>query len=71
MLILPRRDSDGKKARERFHHLLLDHVKKDRETETKSGLPAVPRNRKLAADDSGEEAETSTRYPLAAPLETI
>ena len=71
MLTLPRGDRDGEKARERFHHLLLDSLKKDRETDTKSGLVAAARKRKLAADDSGEEAETSTRRPMAVPLETI
>lgn len=37
MLNLPRGDKDGEKARERFHHLLLDSLKKDRETATKGG----------------------------------
>ena len=71
MLTLPHGDRDGEKARERFHHLLLDSLKKDRETDTKSGLAVAARKRKLAADDSGEEAETSTRRPMAVPLETI
>ena len=71
MLTLLRRDRDGERARKRFYHPLLDGLKKDRETDTKSGLAAAARKRKLAADDSGEEAETSTRHPMAAPLETI
>ena len=70
MLTLPR-DRDGEKAREQFHYLLLDSLNKDRETDMKYGLAATARKRKLAANDSGEEAETSTRRPMAAPLETI
>jgi len=31
-------DKDGDKAHERCHHLLLDSLKKDRETEVKEGL---------------------------------
>jgi len=34
-------DKDGDKARERFHYLLLDSLKKDRETEVKEGLAAA------------------------------
>ena len=71
MSTLPRRDSNGEKARERFHYMLLDSLKQDRETDTKFGLVATARKRKLAANDSGEEAETFTRCPMAAPLETI
>ena len=71
MLTLPRGDRDSEKAKERFHHVLLDRLKKDRETDAKSGLVAAARKRKFAAHDSGEEAETSTRHPMAAPLETI
>ena len=71
MLTLPRGDRDGEKARERFHHLLLDSVKQDRERDMKSGLAAAARKRKLVGDDSGEEAETSNRRRMAAPLKTI
>ena len=71
MLTLPSGERDGEKARERFHHLLLDSLKKDQETDTKSGLVATAQKRKLAADDSGKEVETSIRRPMAAPLETI
>jgi len=34
-------DKDGNKAHKRFHHLLLDSLKKDRETEAKEGLAAT------------------------------
>ena len=40
MLSLPQGDKDGDKARKRCHHLLLDSLKKDRETLTKEGLAA-------------------------------
>ena len=68
MLTLSRGDRDGEKAGERFHHLLLDSQKKDWETDTQSGVAAAAWKRKLAADDYGEEAETSTRHPIAAQL---
>ena len=70
MLKLPRGDKDGDKARDRFHHLLLDSLKKDRQTETKSGLSAAARKRKSTADDSGED-EASMMRPITAPIETI
>ena len=31
-------DRDGNKAREQYNHLILDSLKKDRETDTKGGL---------------------------------
>ena len=71
MVTLPRRDRDGEQARERFHYLLIDSLNNDQETDTKSGLAATPRKRKLPADHSGEEAETSNRRPMATPLETM
>ena len=52
-------DKDGDKARERYHHLMLDSLKKDRETENKEGLLAAARRRQQAANDS--EEETSMR----------
>jgi len=36
-------DKDGDKARDRFYYLLLDSLKKDRETETKEGLASAKR----------------------------
>ena len=71
MLTLPYWHRDGEMARERLHHLLLDSLKKDRETDTKSGLGAAARTRIFTADDSGEAANTSTRRLIAAPQETI
>ena len=71
MLTLPRGDRDCENAREWFHDVLMNAINKDRETDTKSGLPAAPRKRKLAMDNSVKEAETSTTRPMAAPLETM
>ena len=71
MLTLPRGDRDGENPRERFHHLLLDSLKKDRERDTKSGLPAETQQRKFTPNYYGEEAETSTRRLMAALLRTI
>jgi len=34
-------DKDGEKSQQRFHHHLLDSLKKDRETEVKEGLAAA------------------------------
>jgi hypothetical protein len=48
-------DKDGEKARQRFHHLLLDSLKKDRETEVKEGLAAAALQRENAANDSDKE----------------
>jgi len=36
-------DKEGDKARDRFHHLLLDSLKKDRETGIKEGLVSAAR----------------------------
>ena len=49
---------------------MLDSLKKNRETDTKSGRAAVAWKRKLAEDLLVEEAEKSTRCPIAAPIET-
>ena len=51
------------KARDRFHHLLLDSVKKDREMETKEGLASAKRKRDQAANDSDADAE----HPIGPP----
>jgi len=56
-------DKDGDKARDRFHYLLLDSLKKDRETETKEGLASVKRKRDQAANDSDGDAPG----PIEAP----
>jgi len=48
-------DKDDEKARQRFHHLLLDSLKKDRETEVKEGLAAAALQREHAANDSDKE----------------
>ena len=56
-------DKDGDKARDRFHYLLLDSLKKDRETETKEGLASAKRKRDQAANDSDGDAPG----PIEAP----
>jgi len=48
-------DKDGDKTRERFHHLLLDSLKKDRETEVKEDLAAAALQREQAANDSDKD----------------
>lgn len=40
-LRLPRGNKDGDKTRECLHHLLLDSLKKDRETETQGALESA------------------------------
>ena len=56
MLSLSQGDKDGDKARKQFHHLLLDSLKKDRETVTKKGLAAAAQKRKRAANVCDEYA---------------
>ena len=58
-----KRDKDGDKARARFHYLLLDSLKKDRENETKEGLASAKRKRDQAANDSDGDAPG----PIEAP----
>ena len=45
LLELCRGDKQGDKAKERFNYLLLDALKKGRETETREGLAAPTRKR--------------------------
>ena len=61
MLSLPHGVKDGDKARKRFHHLVLDSLKKDRETLTKEGLASAAQKRKRAANDSDEYAAPPVR----------
>lgn len=70
MLNLPQGDKDGEKARERFHHLLLDSLKKDRETATKDGLASAAQKGKRAATDSDDDAGPS-RPNATMPTEAI
>jgi len=56
-------DKGGDKARDRFHYLLLDSLKKDRETETKEGLASAKGKRDQAANDSDGDASC----PIEAP----
>jgi len=48
-------DKDGDKACERFHHLLLDSLKKDQEIEVKESLAAAALQREQAANDSDKD----------------
>jgi len=57
LLNTPVGDKEGDKARDRFHHLLLDSLLKDRETGVKEGLASVARQRKNAANVSDRNEE--------------
>jgi len=48
-------DKEIDKAYECFHYLLLDSLKKDRETEVKEGLAAAAPQREQAANDSDKD----------------
>ena len=61
MLNLTRGDKDGEKARERFPYLLLDFVKKDRETMMKGGLASAAIKRKHAVNDSDDDESAPLR----------
>ena len=52
LLRAPAGYKEGDKAWERFNYLMLDSLKKDRETDTKSGLAAASRWREKAGDIS-------------------
>ena len=70
MLNLPRGDKDGEKARERFHYLLLDSHKKDRETMMKAGLASAAIKRKYAVNDTDDD-ESAPLRPNNTPSEAI
>ena len=61
MLNLARGDKDGEKARERFHYLLHDSLKKDREKMTKGGLASVVIKRKRAVNDMDDDESAPLR----------
>jgi len=52
LLNTPVGDEEGDKARDGFHHLLLDSLKKDRETGVKEGLVSAARQWENAANNS-------------------
>jgi len=52
LLNTPIGDKEGNKATDRFHHLLLDSLKKDRETGVKEDLASAGRQRENAANNS-------------------
>ena len=70
MLNLPRGDKDGEKALERFHYLLLDSLKEDRETMTKGGLASAAIKRKRAVNDTDDD-ESAPLRPNNTPTEAI
>jgi len=51
LLNTPVGGKEGNKARDRFHHLLLDSLKKDHETGVKEGLASAARQGENAAND--------------------
>jgi len=57
LLNTPVRDKEGDKARDRFHYLLLDSLKKDRGTGVKEDLASAARQRENAAIDSDGNEE--------------
>jgi len=57
-------DKEGDKARDQFHHLLLDSLKKDRETGVKEGLASAARQRENAANNSDGNEERPIILPL-------
>ena len=70
MLNLPRGDKDGERPRERFHYLLLDSLKKDRETMTKGGLASAAIKRKRVVNDT-DDYESAPLRPNNTPTEAI
>ena len=52
-------DKEGDEAGDRFHYLLLDSLKKDRETVVNEGLESAARQRENTANDSdGDEGRS-------------
>ena len=70
MLNLPRWDKDGEKALERFHYLLLDSLKMDRETMMMGGLVSAAIKRKRAVNDTDDD-ESAPLCPNNTPTEAI
>jgi len=63
LLNTPVGDKEGNKARDRFHHLLLDSLKKDRETGVKEGLASAARQQENATNDSDRNEERPIILP--------
>ena len=70
MLNLPCGDKHGEKAREHFHYLLLDCLKKDREIMMKRGLASAAIKRKHAVNDTDDD-ESAPLRPNHTPTEVI
>lgn len=58
----------GRQAKEHLNHLVLDCLKKGRETETKEDLAKASRKRRAAAADLDEEEEDDISQPAAATV---
>src|SRR6266576_2918278 len=71
LLQLPDGDKEDDKARKRFNYLMLDALKKDRETVVKEGLAAAGRKRKRAADDNDPGSETELQASGREQLEAV
>jgi len=63
LLNTPVGDKEGDKAGNRFHHLLLDSLKKDHVTGVKEGLASAARQRENATNDSDRNEE----HPIILP----
>jgi len=63
LLNTPVGDKESNKARDRFHHLVLDSQKKDRKTGVKEGLASVARQQENAANESDGNEERSIILP--------
>ncbi|KAF8416583.1 hypothetical protein EV426DRAFT_578631 [Tirmania nivea] len=67
LLGMQRGDKEGNKAQERFHHLLLDSLKKDRETETRDSLTAASRWR----ENNRDNLEVAQPRPIMVASATV
>ena len=63
LLQAPVGNKEGDKARERFNHLMTDSLKKDRETDIKSGLAMASRWRERATKASPETDPHPISFP--------
>ena len=64
-------DKEGDNARKRFNYLMLDALKKDRETMVKEVLAAAGRKRKHAANADDPGSETELQAPGQEQLEAV
>jgi len=71
LLNTPVVDNEANKARDRFHHLLLDSLKKDRETGAKEGLASAARQWENATNNSDGNEERPIILPSVLVLVAI